>query len=367
MKTFLLFCAVACCNLLHSQISGPLNASYFSNANLPGYNQQWKYNNNGPIDDNIKFFDNLTGGVGSHTDYLVATNFGFNFLPGTIFVGIKADVECWDSNSRTSDYSIRIVKKGSIGNDEKAKGTPYAPEDTYMTYGSSSDLWGETWDYKSINDNNFGVAIAAQRDINDGVTTNGRVLNVKITIYYTFNTLPVQLISFSATRNANTKSTTLQWTSASETNFDRYDIERSSDGRNFQWINSVAGRNQNNTNTYSIVDNNPPMGVSYYRLKMLESSGSEKYSKIVTIEFKSNEFILYPSVLAQGENIYVTNSNHIPLEISFFDMAGKKQASVTTDNNQLPVAQLPFQKGILIYKIYNAGKQETGSGRITIQ
>lgn len=367
MKTLLLFCATICTNLLYAQISEPLYANSFSNADLPGYNQQWKYNNNGPVDDNIKFFDNLTGGVGSHTDYLVATNFGFNFLAGTIFVGIKAEVECFDSNARTSDYSIRIVKKGNIGNDEKAKGTAYSTKDEYMTYGGSNDLWGETWDYKSINANNFGVAIAAQRDINDGVATNGKVINVRITIYYTFHTLPVQLISFSATRNTNTKSTTLQWTTANESNIDRYEVERSSDGRDFRSINIVTGRNQNNSNQYSSVDNNPPTGVSYYRLKMVGSAGDEKYSKIVTVEFKSNVFSLYPTVLAQGENIFITNTNKIPLEVSFYDMEGRKQATVSTSTNQLPITQLTFQKGILIYKVSNSANQEVGNGRITIQ
>ena len=148
---------------------------------------------------------------------------------------------------------------------------------------------------------------------------------------------------------------------------DRYEVQRSSDGRNFHLINRVEGRNQNCSTDYSCIDNSPMPGVSYYRLKMIGTSGDEKYSKIVKVEFKSDEFSLYPSILGQGENLFIANSNNTPLEISFYNLTGKKLAVITIASNQVPLKQLSLQKGMIIYKIYNSGKQEAGNGKIIIQ
>jgi hypothetical protein len=55
------------------------------------------------------------------------------------------------------DYSAKIVKSdGNIGSSNKAGEITLNLSDTYRVYGSSSDLWGETWSASDINNSNFG-------------------------------------------------------------------------------------------------------------------------------------------------------------------------------------------------------------------
>ena len=68
------------------------------------------------------------------------------------------------------DYRVSIIKSnGTIGNTNRAKtSTSWPSSDTYVTYGSSSDLWGETdWSYSKINDVDFGIVVSVYSYFND--------------------------------------------------------------------------------------------------------------------------------------------------------------------------------------------------------
>jgi len=350
---------------LAAQVAGPNNPNSFSNAFLWGYSQQWTDISNAQSDDeSYATFGNLTGGKGSHTDYLVATDFGFLIPAGTIINGIKVEVNCSDPNSRTSDYSVRIIKTGSITGAEKAAGTPYPATDDFISYGGPADLWGETWDYKFIDDNQFGVAISAQRNNGDDITTDGRVDNIRITVYYIFITLPVNLTSFTA--KMQSKTVQLNWKTVSENNIINYNIERSADGRNFNSITSVPGLNIPDAN-YSYADNYPLSGVSYYRLNIRGMSGYQKYSQIVSVKYNNeNSVSLFPSPWQKGEDLNITNENNEKLIIYFFNAGGQVLSTVTTQTRLVPTGTLGIQKGLTPYKIYNSKMKLTGSGRIVI-
>jgi hypothetical protein len=105
----------------------------------------------------------------------------------------------------------------------------------------------------------------------------------------TITPLGVKLESFTG-KSAGTTNT-LAWTSATETNLDRYEIERSSDGKNYRSIGSVSANNPSGTSTfaqdYSFTDR-APMSTGYYRLNMIDRNGSYSYSPVVTITNKES-------------------------------------------------------------------------------
>ena len=53
--------------------------------------------------------------------------------------------------------------------------------DTYISYGSSTDLWGETWANTDINDIDFGVVLS----LNMGARTTAFIDHIRITVSYT--------------------------------------------------------------------------------------------------------------------------------------------------------------------------------------
>lgn len=90
--------------------------------------------------------------------------------------------------------------------------------------------------------------------------------------------LPVKLVSFTGSKQ--TEGVQLVWVAEQETNFDRYVVERSTNGVDFESIGEVVGSGKR---TYSMLDRNPAIGKNYYRLVMLDKDGNTEKSKIVTI------------------------------------------------------------------------------------
>jgi hypothetical protein len=125
----------------------------------------------------------------SNTQYLKCTNFNFAVPAGATVNGITVEAELaeQDGFGGTVDLAVRIVKGGTIGSTDKSRAGsfhwPSPDSGTYVTYGSSSDLWGETWAYSDINSSTFGFAIRAQYA--GAKTFKPRVDHVRITVTYT--------------------------------------------------------------------------------------------------------------------------------------------------------------------------------------
>ena len=129
----------------------------------------------------LLFFVLTNGATTATSHYLKSTNFGFSIPTNSTILGIKAEIEKKQdaTTSDTYDSAVKIIKAdGSIGTTNKADANEWSTTESYTTYGSTTDLWGETWTAENINDADFGVALSA--------TGNGiaSVDHVRITIYY---------------------------------------------------------------------------------------------------------------------------------------------------------------------------------------
>jgi hypothetical protein len=94
--------------------------------------------------------------------------------------------------------------------------------------------------------------------------------------------LPLELLSFTGYHDG--KSNVLEWTTVSETNTDRFEVEKSTDNLNFEFIGNVrAAGNSSSPKSYGLVDQKPAIGMNYYRLKMFDLDGSYEYSKVISI------------------------------------------------------------------------------------
>lgn len=367
MKPLLLFTCLGlafCINLM-AQPGGPASGNSFLNIPIPGSSQSWININNASVsDDNYASLGNIAGTTGSYTDYLLVTNFGLTVPAGVIISGIEVQVECSDRNSRTSDYSTRIVKAGNIGADEKAMGTPYSSYDSRIVYGGNTDFWGETWTNVQINDINFGVAIAVQRNAPDDITA-GQIDNITITVYYTYISLPVNLISFTATKE--NKSILLKWNTADETSMTNYQIERSFNGINFYSLGIVPCRNQPSSK-YLYADSTPLSGISYYRLRMEGAGGYQKHSPVASVQFDKHVLIsLFPSPWTKGSSLFINNPGKQVLRIFFYNTSGQLISNAVTSSANVPTNHLSGYKGKFYYNVLNTNGVLVGSGTFMIQ
>lgn len=120
--------------------------------------------------------------------------------------------------------------------------------------------------------------------------------------------LPVELITFKAAVDGTYVQ--LYWATASETNNDYFEIERSNNGINFQSIGTEEGNgNSREYNSYSFTDYNPISGIGYYRLKQVDYDGTTSYSKVISAEQNENvsvqRFTVYPNPANSHEQLYV--------------------------------------------------------------
>lgn len=120
--------------------------------------------------------------------YIKPTNFGFSIPSGATINGIEVRIERKQSafpDYYAYDSRLRIVKSdGTISTTDRADtSTGWTTGDTQIVYGSSSDLWGETWSYTDINDADFGVAFSVQGSYIPAV--NAFVDAIDIKVYYT--------------------------------------------------------------------------------------------------------------------------------------------------------------------------------------
>lgn len=126
------------------------------------------------------------------------------------------------------------------------------------------------------------------------------------------STLPVELLGLEAWPNS--RGILLTWTTATELNSERFDIERSTDGENWTRIGTEAAQGNTHTLTeYAFLDATPQPGLNYYRLHMIDLDGSSERSSIVSAEWKAGAPLCHPN--PNDGSFWVSITAGTPLEI----------------------------------------------------
>ena len=96
--------------------------------------------------------------------------------------------------------------------------------------------------------------------------------------------LPITLSGFAV--NLDGKRVKIEWTTASEQENDRFEIERSRDGRLWETVARVKAKGTSLSKTsYSAFDNSPLLNaVNYYRLKQIDFNGKSSFSVVKTVK-----------------------------------------------------------------------------------
>jgi hypothetical protein len=126
-----------------------------------------------------------------NTQCLQVTDFGFSIPAGAVIDGIVLEVEKKRSAASgpgstgiVEDNGLQIMKSGVlVGPNKSQYGVDWPLTDTYVSYGTPTDLWGTTWTPAEINASDFGVSLASISYI-CGSTITTYIDHVKITVYY---------------------------------------------------------------------------------------------------------------------------------------------------------------------------------------
>jgi surface protein len=151
--------------------------------------------------------------------------------------------------------------------------------------------------------------------------------------------LAVSLISFDA-KSAN-GAVKLEWATASETDNDYFDVERSADARNWNAMGRIKGAGTVNTaRSYSMTDSSPLKGRSYYRLKIVDFEGKVEYSNIRVIKMNTAPApIVYPNPATTS----LTLSGKTDGYVKIHNLSGQEvgQIEVKGEKTVIPIKELP--------------------------
>ncbi len=171
----------------------------------------------------------------------------------------------------------------------------------------------------------------------------------------TINPLPVSFSSLAATKN--NKTINIAWQTATELNTNHFKVQRSTSGTSFTDIGTVKATGVGG-DRYAFTDEKPANGINYYRLQSVDNDGSRSYSKVVSVNFVSNQSF---SIIPNPAKDFATISFSETIDkatISVFDLAGK--AVITQSLNGTTFLKLNTQaltNGVYVIKV----KTETGS------
>ena len=136
--------------------------------------------------------------------------------------------------------------------------------------------------------------------------------------------LPINLISFNGA--AKSGAVDLSWITNNEVNSGNFIVYRSKNGINYDEIGKVNATGFSGGSNYTLTDATPGSGVNYYRIKLVDKSGSFKYSGVIRVNLnaKTLDVALYPTVVSDVLNYVVDNPKMAKLSVIVSDVSGKR-------------------------------------------
>jgi hypothetical protein len=215
---------------------------------------------------------------------------------------------------------------------QKASGINHVSKCEYWilnrTTGTSNVTVGLTWDSHSCGVTNLADLRVARwsgsqwaNQGNGGTTGNTAAGTINtsgnVTSFSPFtlassqrssNPLPIELTEFNAIKSGDI--VLLDWKTVVEKDCDHFEIERSENAQDWEFVTSKKAVGANSDYTmYDAADSAPFKGIGYYRLKSIDRDGTFEFSKIVAVNDQDGfNFEMYPNpaegpCLLQGAGI----------------------------------------------------------------
>ena len=175
--------------------------------------------------------------------------------------------------------------------------------------------------------------------------------------------LPVKLTGFSAVRDGSSK-VLLNWSTATEKNFDHFTVQRSTDGKEYRDIALVfAGEEASGIRNYQYKDVPTNATVIFYRLQMVDRSGEIAYSPVRMIRMDqasgSVQLVVAPNPVADELHLTLPaawQGQAVTLEVYSINGVRMQQVQLSkaSQTEEIRMGNLP--KGAYLVKAYSNGQ-----------
>jgi uncharacterized delta-60 repeat protein len=270
------------------------------------------------------------------------------------------------NNSATSahlDSSGKILVSGSVYQTSSPRSADFALL-RYNPNGTLDSTFGKggiiLTDFSGNEDVSFSSAIQTDgKIVLAGISRDSAKSSTYAALArYSMIVMPLKLLSFTAIKEG--KNNVLQWQTAQEINLDRFEIERSSNGRDY----SSIGKVNSGLSNYTFTDNTALSGVNYYRIKMIDKDGKFEYSLVRTLINSGSFYVsIYPLPAKGRLNMQIESSKTGKATILVTDISGKtlitNSVTLAAGVNNTFIGVQSLSKGAYFLKIITSETTET--------
>lgn len=297
----------------------------------------------------------------------VAINNTNNILINTFTGGgINSYSTVTNGNATTTYTKNFFMRTGAAYSDISAAGATDADGNKSLKFGTTFSNISQIFTDISTNDYSLNSTSAARAALTFGVpqaayttdiigTTRNAVTTTVGAYDYSEAVLPVNISSFTAKLNNN--KVQFNWSAGTETNVNRYEVERlQADGR-FVVVATVAA---NGSLNYGAIDNQPLLGTNYYRLKSVDNDGTAGYfatlREVRVVNLGDQTISIYPNPVV-GNVVTVALANYPAAQYTYkiAGVAGNvvQQGQFTNNGfNRITLSQT-LAKGVYVLSIAN--------------
>lgn len=146
--------------------------------------------------------------------------------------------------------------------------------------------------------------------------------------------LPVRLMDIKARWNG--AAIEVAWNVASESGMVKYEIEKSTTGRNFVKIGEVSALNRTAVAAYSFPDHNPVAGSNFYRLRLIDANAAATYSLTTRVDMdgRNTQIRIFPNpVRSQRITVQLNNLQKGVYELVFSNSLGQVAYRTAVDHD----------------------------------
>ncbi len=175
----------------------------------------------------------------------------------------------------------------------------------------------------------------------DGSATNTNITS-STCLSIPIAALPVTLSAFSAKRTED-KTVVLRWTTVSEISNDRFEIEYSIDGSEYDMIGILKGNGTSfNANEYQYIQKDADSKrIGYYRLKQVDFNGAYEYHNVIVVKpgVEIGNVYSYPNPTKGNLSVNLIEEINTDYSITLMDQTGRIILEKTGHINTTPVSE----------------------------
>lgn len=228
----------------------------------------------------------------------------------------------------------------------------------------SSAFLPSSTEWESINIDLSSVLQANVDEVNIAILNkNGYGNNLYLdNINFIFNNppLPIELGKFIV--HTESCAATIEWTTLTEVNVDYFQVEKSTNGYQFEPIGNVpASGNSLEELNYSFMDEDLGQGEFYYRLTIIDLDQSISFSQVISLYidcYRKTQLNIFPN--PSDGLISIFNDEQDDLVAILYDAIGRvhlKKVIIPSGNSEHDFSLLPSGRYLLVYYINGTVKE----------